>query len=374
MVGARRGGGAFPVQPLLQLLVPLVLLVPLGRLPPSVPLEAEVRQRVTIDVLSSLAYGSGLPDLGLAAGSARAELELASFGSSDVRSRLQLRAELYDGPDGSAESVLSVPRAEVRWRMRLPAGSLRIRAGRTRLSWGDGQLYNAGEVLNGARPEQVDLTARTLRDETQWLLSAYLPLGRFAFLEPVAVLPPAVLGDDATVAAAPAHTSAGGLRVQGQVAGIKSEVGYLYRGAGELHQPYLSLQGNLGVDLYGGIRWEWRHRAGTDAPREAVTASAGAFAQRDHRRLGTGTLRVEALWEETGGRWYLAPDLSWAPSQLLNFFSRSEVELGTGTTEWRSSGGIRWTPVTGLTISGLVGWDAAAGGSLALGSGLRYVF
>jgi hypothetical protein len=362
-----------------------------------VPMPAEVHTTVSIDAVNSLIFGAAEP---LSAGLATAELDLEAVGNRDVRSRLQLRSTLFErAPSASdasgatttasaptAATLVDVPRAEVRWRMDAGDRSLRFTVGRTRLTWGDGQLYNAGDVINGVRPTSTDLTATTLRDETQWLTVAYLPLGRFSFFEAVALLPMSQLdgtaslaeadsaenetttsaaGDDGSdgssptvrspglISPAPASDTGGGGRVQGQILGVKSEAGYLYRGAAETHQPYISLQGNLLVDWYAALSW-----AAGPADAAGFAATGGLFHTVSGDRTGTMAARVETLWTEEGDALRIFPELTWAPSQLLTLYLRGEALLLDGAA-WRDPAdldavgatGIRWTPLTGLTLS-----------------------
>jgi hypothetical protein len=375
---------------------------------------AEVRSSVSIDAINSLVFGAAEP---LSAGLATAELDLEAVGNRDVRSRLQLRSTLIENapsstvPGPTSATLIDVPRAEVRWRMNAGDTSLRFTVGRTRLTWGEGQLYNAGDVINGFRPSETDLTATTLRDETQWLTVAYVPLGRFSFLETVALLPmsrqngtapvtaatpeegdPAGAdpdGEDSagggaatpatsiagTISPAPAAEAGGGGRIQGRLLGLKGEVGYLYRGLGETHQPYLSLQGNLLVDWYTAVSW-------TEGPADApgLAATGGLFHTLSGDRSGTITARVETLWTGEGEQLRLFPELTWAPSQLLTFYLRAEA-LILEDAGWRDQAdpdavvatGIRWTPLTGLTLS-LSGVGDGRRDLAAAVAGVRYTF
>jgi hypothetical protein len=370
---------------------------------------AEVRSSVSIDAINSLVFGAAEP---LSAGLATAELDLEAVGNRDVRSRLQLRTTLLENapsttvPETTAATLIDVPRAEVRWRMNAGDTSLRFTVGRTRLTWGEGQLYNAGDVINGVRPSETDLTATTLRDETQWLTVAYVPLGRFSFLEAVALLPmsrqngtapvtaatteggdpdeedsagggaatPAVT-TASTISPAPVAEAGGGGRIQGQLLGLKGEVGYLYRGFGETHQPYLALQGNLLVDWYTAVSW-------TEGPADApgIAATGGLFHTLSGDRSGTITARLETLWTGEGEQLRLFPELTWAPSQLLTFYLRAEA-LILEEAGWRDQAdpdavvatGIRWTPLTGLTLS-LSGVGDGRRDLAAAVAGVRYTF
>lgn len=348
------------------------------------PLSAEVVTSVTVDAYNTLGITK---DDTSAAGLARGEVDFQSRGNSDVRSRLQLRAFLTS-IDGVSTSVLTVPRAEIRWRM-YAGDSYRIRftVGRSRLSWGDGVLYNAADTINGAQPERVDFTADALRDETQWIAAGYFPLGRFAFFEPVVLVPgfdldhtytdeSAATSDNGEttppVGATPSpgttaspgatqsvgnpdpawHTGAGG-RIQFKLAEIKTELGYLYRGQEEIHQPSISLQGNLFLDWYLGASLRL-----PDPPKDAMFISGGLLYNGNHRRLGAWSVRTEALWNQSDETLGVFPEITWSPSQLFSLFVRSTVQPIENAT-WNDPDenasihtlGFSWLPTTGLTLS-----------------------
>jgi hypothetical protein len=231
-----------PVSPYLRAATLILALLPVMIIRPA-ETPAEVRTTVRIDATNSLIFGAAEP---LSAGLATAELDLEALGNRDVRSRFQLRSTLLENAPAAtasnptAATVITVPRAEIRWRMDAGASTVRFTVGRTRLTWGDGQLYNAGDVINGVRPSNTDLTATTLRDETQWLTVAYLPLGRFSFLEAVALFPMSRVGgvdetggDDpdiatptlaGSIAPSRAAETAGGGRIQGQIGASRARL------------------------------------------------------------------------------------------------------------------------------------------------------
>lgn len=126
------------------------------------------------------------------------------------------------------------------FRARFP--SFRLTAGKTRLSWGDGMLFNAGDVLYGSNDTSVSLTQTELRNTTDWLASVNYPLGFFSFAE-VVFMPPKTNKPSDTLF---------GTRFYTVIKEIKVEGGYatMQKSGGRLHKPYLSLQGNLGFDWY----------------------------------------------------------------------------------------------------------------------------
>lgn len=345
-----------------------VLLVGAG----SVAAWAEVVTSTTVSVYNSFSLLDG--DV-YATGLGQGELDFQSSGNRMVRSRLALKATLLqlaslEGIGGGAATYgiwpsavqvasITVPRAEVRWRIPLTENfNFRATTGRTRLSWGDGVVFNAGDVINGVAPAgSLNLTADTLRDETQWLVKSYLPLGRFGFVEPVVVLPPMVQPETADGEAdgsgitqasgtfgtpsSVEHSAVGG-RIQYKLGQIKTEAGYLFEGANQLHRPYVSLQGNLLVDWYvaGSLQLP-------DDPTEHAYLSGGLFHTAQSQRGGGWSVRLEGLWQAPQ-RFDLFGETTWSPSQLFNLFARSQWEVETANVN--SAAGVQWLPATGLTL------------------------
>lgn len=319
-------------------------------------------------------------------------------GDAAVRGWLRLEAIIAEAA-GAPAAIVRVPRAEIRFRVPVAETNLRFTTGLTRLTWGDGVLYNAGDVINGARPQTVDLTAQELRTETQWLNVMYLPVGRFAFFEAVALLPPV----DLTLAArAPegrltatvpaAWRSGGGARLQTQLGGLKMEGGYLYRGAQNQHAPYLSAQGNLFIDWYGAISTALEpDRFGARDPLRAAADNLALSAGLFHTdSIGPGVslgARLEGLYRVEDRLLSLYPELTVAPSPLLSFFARATVTVGVDSSGVRAAAtesttglGVVWRPATGLDVIGSVtAFSGGAAGSsregaAAIGLAVRYGF
>ncbi|MDC7240747.1 MAG: hypothetical protein PQJ50_10340, partial [Spirochaetales bacterium] len=209
---------------------------------------------------------------------------------------------------------------------------------KTRLAWGQGSVFNAGDILFGSLNPVLDLTQSELRSDTAWLTSVNVPLGNFSFVEAV-ILPPAfVMGEDkdgnTTVSAEGLDKTSIGGRFYFLAGGIKFEGGYLYKGQNTVdegvvgHRPYISLQGNIGPDWYLSsslaIPTE-KQRA--DNPtladwKESWIISLGLFHMQEINRNNTLNMRLETLflpyqnWENQGTMdavygFYLYPELSW---------------------------------------------------------------
>jgi hypothetical protein len=383
----------------------------------AVPAAADVSQTVTLE--ASHAVSRGADEEVLAAGGGLAELDLRSRGSRYVRGRLQLRAGVNSEDAGAA---LEVPRAFVKARFPLSQTSFfHLTAGRARLTWGDGAYYNAGDTLFGTLGASPDFTAEDLRDETSWLAAAFVPLGRFSFVEPVVLVPLPAITEDGAAGPAPAHDTSAGLRLQGKLGQIKSEVSYLFRGTESYHQPALSLQGNLGVDWYAGATTRLpgpdTQLPSSDPAEVAAEEAAGTFGLLHIAEGRSGeslTLRLEGLvrpwkeWEpietaagnegtgeaadggESSTTAAAAPspyglelfgEVIWQPAQSLQFFLRtvaSPIDVSGLLVP-----GAAWTPYDGLTLSlfaalqagevtDVYGWERPGGAAVV--TTLRYVY
>ena len=377
---------------------------------------AEVRTAVTLEArLTGLSHPRAEPLLG---GGGSAKLDLVATGSRDVRGQLSLVADLHPAPfsEGSDahthpvagsemtgahahhqhQSVASVAVERAFVRARLPG--FRLTAGKTRLAWGRGRFFNAGDILFGEAPAFAAGASEFLT-AADWLVAVYVPLDRLSFLELVALPPPdpRAIGD--TDAGARAVVRLGDLTVEG---------GYLYAAAadpgdaGREHRGYLSLKGAV-----TGVDW---HLSGGSALPAASPGAALRQAAADRLYVTTGgfgfldlgpeaglvSLRLEAGlrpwrgWEErTGGLppalghygIYLFPELGYSPAENWNL-SLSGV-LSPVDRSGVAAAGASWNILQGLTFSlytavmfgdadDTFAWDLPGG--LAATLFARYVF
>ena len=141
--------------------------------------------------------------------------------------------------------------------------TFRLTLGKTRLGWGDGFVFNSGDVIFGSTSPYVNLTGSEIRTETTWLTSVKYFLGRFSFVEGLIVAP-----DTNTSEMRQIEDSGAGFRLYTKAGGIKIETGYYFDGTDKtsynitytntienltinaLHRPYISLQGNIGPDWH----------------------------------------------------------------------------------------------------------------------------
>ena len=369
----------------------------------AAPAAADVRTAVTVEALLA---GLSDPDDGmLLGGGGSARLDLAATGNRNVRGQLSMRAELRQeaGDDGAAVAggtvasgtVAGVEVERAFLRARLPG--FRLTAGKTRLAWGQGRFFNAGDILFGQSPAFAAGAGEFLT-AAEWLVAAYVPLGRLSFLELVALPPLHPLGIERTDAGGRAVVRVGELTVEG---------GYLYAAASAAepeereHRAYLSLKGALaGVDwhLSGGTALP--AAAGVDLRRAAgqglfLTGGGLAFLDlgpeagvvtvlleagvRPWRAWDDATPAPEAALDHYGV--YLFPELSYRPAETWNLSLSGVLSPVDGSGV--AAAGASWNIHQGLTLGlytavmlgereDTFGWEQPGGISATLLA--RYVF
>jgi len=330
---------------------------------------------------SLLSYGEG-------------RLDLKSYGNKNVRGQLQFDALL------SEEVELDVPRAFIK--VRLPG--FRLTLGKTRVSWGEGFLFNAGDVVFEGMSLMDNLTELELRDETDWMFVPYIPLGTFSFIEGLLLPHPRLVdgsvgtparGSGAPVAVPLSEIDAG-TRIVTKALGVKLEGGYLYKGSEERHRPYVSFQGNL-------LTVDWHLSSSLAIPsenpdrqalRDGWDISFGLFRLVNLPSVGSIAFRFESgirpfgQWQERGRSpnasnygIYLYPEVAIAVNDSLSCFVRSivsPVDLSA-----LNFAGLRWNIYQGFTMSFFFslmlgdendhfGWSRQ--GDAALTSEMQYIY
>ncbi len=232
---------------------------------------AELRTMGQITILTA---AMRMTDLFQLTNSGEARITFQAEESREVKGLVELDAVVTPGT--VPEAVFDVPRAYLK--IRFP--SFRLTAGKTRLSWGSGFIFDAGDVIFGGMSAILDLTQVDPRDRTAWLASAYVPLGDFSFLEG-AVLPhmPLPPGVPATAGSpfVPFESLVGGARAVLGLSGFSAEAGYLYDGDDSLHKPFVSVQGSLFFDLYAAAGISIPQAASSwDDVKDSLTISFGA--------------------------------------------------------------------------------------------------
>jgi hypothetical protein len=341
----------------------------------------------------------------------KAALSFRSAKNSNVQGHTEIEfypMDLY-GSAAAAVPALFVKRAYVRTRF----PGFRMTLGKTRLAWGQGSVFNAGDVVFGSLNPVLNLTETELRSDTGWLTSFNVPLGNFAFVEAV-VLPPAIEYNLAEGIAMEGldKTSIGG-RGYFLAGGIKFEGGYLYKGQKKVdgdavgHRPYISLQGNIGPDWYLSsslaIPTEQQKSEGlaSGSWEESWILSLGFFHMQEINRNNTLNLRLETLcfpyqnWEDQDKRdtiygIYLYPEISWTTGSGTYYSVQSVISPLDASA--MITAGAGWNIYQGLFLVGyatfLAGdenatfaWDRSAVwaetdiiNGMSFMTGLRYKF
>lgn len=283
---------------------------------------------------------------------------------------------------------LDIYRAYVK--VRFPG--FRSTIGKQRLSWGEGQFFNAGDVIYDSVSLGVDISASTLRDEAKWLSSLNIPLGMFSFVETLVLFPEVDLD-----ASNPSdiHETSVGARVLTKAFNTKIESGYLFNGTEEKHSVYISLQGSLYLDWYVSLRTSvFSNNPLLDDMGDNFILSPGFYYIIKLYPGSTLAIRLEGLihpsasWsekdetatsEEYGA--YLFTELSWSLSSLLTLMVRDVFSPVDSSSLILT--GVSWNLLTGLHILGNItfqlgdnndtfGWNQS--GSPTLSIGLRYVY
>ena len=193
----------------------------------------------------------------------------------------------------------------------------RITAGKTRSTWGEGTVFNSGDVLFGSLNPYVDLTADEKRTETAWMTVTNSPFGSFSFVELIYMPPQTELNDEnitTTVPGGRIEKSTVGGRIYTRIGGTKVEAGYVYKGQKrtlsdpslKMHRPYISLQGNIGPDwsFSSSAAIPAEHNPDPDIIKAGFTCSMSLFQIINIDHDSSLNLRLETLvlpwhnWEE----------------------------------------------------------------------------
>lgn len=275
-------------------------------------------------------------------------LSYASVGNANVRSETSLRIsfpELSLPVGGVTLQMPLIGLEDAYIKARFP--SFRLTAGKTRLSWGDGVLFNSGDLIFESLDTAVDLSASELRNTTTWLFSLLYPIDAFSFAE-VVYLPSFGSLED---------IGAGG-RLYLTSGSMKYEAGYLFKGEADSHSGYLSLQGNLGFDWYLATSSSYVDTLSDLSGQWNI--SAGLFFLIPIDRARTLSVRFESLvrpfgeYEEgTTGEpyWlYLYPELSLKASDSLSVSLRAIISPVDASASISTA--FDWNVLQGFSLTG----------------------
>ncbi|NCN04018.1 MAG: hypothetical protein GW949_00130 [Spirochaetales bacterium] len=224
----------------------VLLVTSAGALAP-LPLAAETALSVRLTASAGAIYDEN-PPAGVAtskgwnfAPGGLAELVVTSRGNSQVRGEVRLGV-IPIGP------TATVDLSRAWFKFRVPEPGLVVTAGKTRLGWGEGLVFNVADLVHGSTGTGINLVAEELRADATWLIAATLSLGQFAFLETVVKIdiPPSVIYP--TVAPPTIDDLGAGARIRLPLGPVSAEAAYLW---GNLkHSTSLTAQFALGINWF----------------------------------------------------------------------------------------------------------------------------
>jgi len=321
------------------------------------------------------------------------ELGFAATGNPDVKAEISLSAVYTDALITPPEDLLK--KAYIRTHFDI----LRVTAGKTRVAWGDGFVFNAGDVVFGSMIPVADLSASLLRDATDWMADLYLPLADFSFIE--AIILPYSPERTPSSPLIEADTLRGGGRIVTKLAGIKIETGYLFKGDAIIHNPYVSFQGNIFFDAYisASMSIPAVDPAEQDI-RNGLAVSGGIYRIFSLDDSSSLLVRLEAaswpfgIWNENDAAGFgnedrfgilLYPEITWSPSDILALQLRAMINPvdSSGMISFMTSFsiyqgfdvmGYTWV-MYGDANDTYFGFDRpVTGGGLGISAGFRYIY
>ena len=341
------------------------------------PAAAESETRVNMELYSSVYRGK---NDWYFTGTGLADIRFASTGNRNMRA--EAAVEFYPVDLSGGSSVADVPALSLKrlwFKANFP--QWRLTAGKTKLAWGNGFVFNSGDILFGSLTPYLDFTQSTVRDDTAFLMAFNIPTGRFSYIEGV-LLPPGIDTGGGSPALQTIDKTSGGARVFFRAGGWRLETGYLYKGDAKVatdllgHRPYFSFHGHLGVDMYGGISLAAgydpqlegdQHRDTWDEISKTINISYGIFHQFQTGYDSTLTLRFETLvlpWQNWTAQDYqevidgtagyygilLYPEITWMLRNTWFIGLQSVISPVDASSQITTSFG--WNVFQGFTLIG----------------------
>jgi hypothetical protein len=317
-------------------------------------------------------------------------LGLVATNNDNVKGELELAGT---GADPAAFDVrLAYMKVRFPW--------FRLTAGKTRVSWGDGFFFNAGDVIFESLSLAGSLNGSVLRDDTDFMGLVYVPWESFSFIEAIVLPNPVWMPPGVPLPVDVSRMSYGG-RFVTTLSGTKLEAGYLFKGKDITNHPYISFQGNLLFDWNLSVSYSIPGLAPDfENWKSSLTISEGFSTLINFEGSGGLSLRFESVirpyctWIEstlplpqpplpspiTYGI-YIFPEVTYSPDQTLSLIARSLV----CPIDWSGVvfAGAYWNIYQGFTIgflvTGMFGDDNdtygfGREGDLSFTLSLRYIF
>ncbi|MGL1892842.1 MAG: hypothetical protein OCD02_14515 [Spirochaetaceae bacterium] len=322
--------------------------------------EVDIDTSLSALITAGMVGDEDITSSGLATGL----FSVKSVGNKNVKSQLTL-----DFTSIRSLGTLSISKAFIKFRY----PDIRATIGKTRITWGDGAAFNAGDVIfddyiaPGGEVENVDLTADELKSMNRTMVLLIYPLGRFTFLEGIYLPYDFFSVDDLGLIATGElpedeeldQHSIGG-RFVSKAGGIKLETGYIYNGFSEVHKPYVSFNGTMFLDYHLSASVNITNgETDFDDWDETLKITTGLFYLFDLENDITLTTRLEAQikpyadWDSDALLLY--PEIAFVPNEELSLFVRAIINPLDVSTE--SSLGLNWRTYQGFTIGSFLTAD-----------------
>ncbi len=307
----------------------------------------------------------------------KGKLSFKSTGNRKVRAELAVD---FNYPDVSGVPTLTLQKAYVK--AKFPV--FRLTVGKTRLGWGDGFVFNSGDVIFGSTSPYVNLTGSEVRTETAWMTAFNFPIGRFSFIEAFFKAPDLFLSGTTPVGFGKIEDSSVGLRLYTKAGGIKIEMGYVLDGSDisaydinhtslniaddisiiALQRPFVSFQGNFGPDWYLNSSVAIPLQDGNNLEavvKDTFNISLGLFHMVEVGYDSSISFRLESVvlpflnWREDDGEagsyaMLLYPEVSFGIGQTVSISVRSifsPIDLSAQITA-----GVSWNIFEGFNLLG----------------------
>jgi len=322
----------------------------------SSSIKGETNLSVSLGLQNLVVYDANLPaqDAWTLFPTADGQIIFASSANSQVKGEVRLKALA-----GMGQETWDLSRAWIRFR--IPDPSLIFNLGKTRLLWGEGLVFNTGDMIHGSMDRGVNLGAEELRAEANWLGGIKWSFGPFSFLEGVLRLDEAQAnaeGDAPPILFPSIHSLSSGARIRFPLGSLSTEASYFWSKG--IHSASLTAQFALGINWFFSSRINIPHPGFQGTEQEELFFSAGlydVFPLGSDNRLST---RLETLFlPAQSPSWYLFPEISFSWDQIHSLSLRALGAVQEPSAHWALS--YTWSALQGLkvlfTLSGNAGGE-----------------
>lgn len=309
------------------------------------PLAAQLNLRNEISLYNVISLGEDL-DLTYVQG-AQNQLMISSSGYSNVKAEAA-----FDFTFDSLSLTDSVSLERLSVKSRFP--SFTLTAGKTRLDWGEGIAFNAGNALFDDTTYQITFLEDSFISDYKWLTSVKVPVGFFSFVEAAVVAPSSADAADTTA----------GIRYYNSENDIKYEMALALRNddSGKVITPSFSLSGNIIVDTYISAAFNLPYPEEIlEEVKDSLVITAGAFHILTFENQSTLSMRLETLLypfasfnaAEEPLALFAYPSIQYSLANSLTFSLQSVVSLIDASASVYA--GSSWNIFDGLSLFAYLG-------------------